>query len=95
MASFMCLMQFGVRAWRGQSLSSTRCALQLSVALVIVLKLLPLAGVEGMTINFNYVCVHVGGCLKERLRILCKVAIIIFAACFLLFGMRRGPRLGK
>ena len=38
---------------------------------------------------------HVGGCLKERLRILYKVAIIIFGACFLLFGMRRGPRLGK
>ena len=36
-----------------------------------------------------------GGCLKERVRILFKVAIIIFGACFLLFGMRRGPRLGK
>ena len=36
-----------------------------------------------------------GGCLKERLRILYKVAIIIFGPCFLLFDMRRGPRLGK
>ena len=44
---------------------------------------------------YIYINIYMGDCLKERLRILYKVVIIIFGACFLLFGMRRGPRLGK